>query len=208
MNYLQLCQRLRQECGGSGSGPQSVTNQIGENKLYVDWVNQAWREIQNVRQDWFFQWKQGGFDITEGATIITLPSDLNRMAVLEIGDHKVDVIDWPVYRQYYSQTLEQGRPTAVSFAPNGQLYLNKQADKNYSCRIDYYFLPQQLVNNTDIPTLPEEFHMIIVYKAMMYYGAYESAADVVGMGVSAYHNMMSDLEYKQLCRVDAPGPLA
>lgn len=45
MNFLQLCQRTRQECGIAGTGPTAVTGQTGELKRVVDWVAEAYKRI-------------------------------------------------------------------------------------------------------------------------------------------------------------------
>lgn len=208
MNYLQLCQRLRQECGGSGQGPQTVANQVGENRLFVDWINQAWTEIQNVRDDWFFQWTMGQQDIAEGAYIVTLPNDLRRLETLLIEGQNVTMTDWPIFSRQYLHSVQAGRPIVAALAPNGQLYLNAVADKRYPLAFEYYTRPQILAENADIPTMPSEYHMLIVYKAMMYYGAYEAAGDVLAIGRMNYHNMLSDLEYYRLPECNVPGPLA
>lgn len=208
MNYLQLCQRLRQESGGSGQGPQSVVNQIGENKLYTDWVNQAWTEIQNVRDDWFFQWANGQVNVAEGANIVTLPADLRKLSTLLIDGERIGLVDWPVFSRHFLNNSNLGKPSVVSIAPNGQLYLNTTADQAYTLSFEYFTRPQILATNDDIPTLPSEYHMLIVYKAMMFYGAYEGAGDVLALGRMQYHNMMSDVEYHKLPTITAPGALA
>ena len=52
MTFLELCQRMRQECGISGTGPSTVVSQTGNLKRIVDWVNTAWIDIQTTHQDW------------------------------------------------------------------------------------------------------------------------------------------------------------
>ena len=54
LNFLQLCQKLRQEAGISGSGPLTTVNQTGELYRVVDWVQQSYNDIQEKHDDWNF----------------------------------------------------------------------------------------------------------------------------------------------------------
>jgi hypothetical protein len=47
MNYLQLCQRVAQEAGIVGTFPTTTTGQTGELKRIVDWVAEAYTNLQN-----------------------------------------------------------------------------------------------------------------------------------------------------------------
>lgn len=53
MDFLDLVQRTAQECGAA-SVPSSCQSQSGEALRFVNWVNQAWDELQMLRDDWGF----------------------------------------------------------------------------------------------------------------------------------------------------------
>ena len=76
MNFLSLCQRLRQECGVDGTGPVSVTGQTGEQKRLVDWIVQAWVEIQEERPDWLFLRKDFSFDTVASQQSYDVETDI------------------------------------------------------------------------------------------------------------------------------------
>jgi hypothetical protein len=210
MNFLQLCQRLRREVGGSGDGPPSVLNQQGENRLYVEWINQAWQEIQNYRTDWGFHWTVLSQPVAEGSSIVSLPADLRTLSgdTLHIDGYGITVIPWAQMQQLRRQTLNTGRPTGCSMAPNGQLYLNATPDTDYTLFGEYYAKPQELAENDDVPLLPSHYHMLIVYKAMMLYAGYENAPDVFAAGQLHYQQMLADLEQDQLPSMTMPGAIA
>ena len=210
MTFLQLCQRLRQEVGGSGDGPPSVLNQQGENRLYVTWINQAWQEVQNYRTDWGFLWAELSQPIAQGNSIVSLPADLRTLETvnLHIDGHSVSVVPWAQMQQLRRQILNTGRPTGCSMAPNGQLYLNATADTDYTLVGEYYAKPKALVANDDVPLLPAHYHMLIVYKAMMLYASYENAPDVFAAGQLHYQQMLADLEQDQLPAMGLPGAIA
>jgi hypothetical protein len=50
--------------------------------------------------------------------------------------------------------------------------------------------------------------MLIVYKAMQYYGLFESAPEVLSRGQQQYNALMSQLEREQLEVVHLGNPLA
>jgi len=54
MDFLQLVQRTRRECGVAGSGPSTTASQTGELAKLVEWVQQSWVEIQEEQPDWGF----------------------------------------------------------------------------------------------------------------------------------------------------------
>ena len=59
---------------------------------------------------------------------------------------------------------------------------------------------QTLTNNTDIPVIPDQ-QLIIVWKALMYYGAFEGAPEVYAHGETQFNNALNKLEYNQLPKI-------
>lgn len=204
MNYLQLCQRVRQECGGAGSGPSSVLNQTGENKLYTDWVQQAWLEIQLSQQNWFFMWDQTTVDTLSGISVYALDATIGN---IDSDSMTIDGDALPI-AGYKSILTDTGKPTAFSMLPNGKLALNSVPLSAHTLAFDYFTAPVSLVENTDTPALPEHLHMIIVYKAMMFYGAYENATEVYADATQKYGELYSSLASQQLPAISVAGTLA
>ena len=48
-----------------------------------------------------------------------------------------------------------------------------------------------------MPAMPERFHMMIVYAAMMYYGIFEAANEVYARGEKYYNKFYSKLSTDQ-----------
>lgn len=59
MNRLTLAQSLREKCGITGSGPSTTLSQTGEMLRVVNWIDEAWLQIQTL-SDWW-QWMRGDF---------------------------------------------------------------------------------------------------------------------------------------------------
>lgn len=177
MNFLELCQRTRQECGISGGGPASVTGQTGVYVKLIAWVNDAWREIQQDHKDWLFMWDDFGFD-----TIVNTPEytttdltvrDFSREPLVLY--HKATGLDdrgfipylkYADYKaRYADKNTPAARPICWTVTPKGAIRLYPKPDDVYGVEGDGQLKIQTLVDNTDSPIMPEQFHMAIVWLA-------------------------------------------
>lgn len=225
MNFIQLVQRLQQECGVSGSAIVTTLNQNGENKRLVDWINSAWYDIQGVNEDW--QWLR---TTTTFTTIAHQPTyttaqcnainfgmwarDTFRNYVTSTGitsEIFMDYIDYETWRDgYYYGALRNtlSRPTVMSIAPDKSICVGPIADEGYTLLGDYFTAPVYLSGDTDTPAMPEKFHMAIVYRAMMFYGMYEAAQEVVQRGTVEYKRLLRRMESDRMPEVVAGAALA
>jgi len=210
MNYLQLCQLARQEFGISGTGPASVTSQTGESKQVVDGIRQAWIEIQNSAQGWRFLRSEASLSAT-GRTV-SLPADFALPIALILNDgigmRELRYMSYESFKEMYRlTTFADGVPTAFTTF-NGNIIFNATPLSDYPLTLEYYQSPQVLIENTDVPLLPERFHMLIVYKAMREYGFYENAQEVIARAETGYQSMINALYNDQLPEIQLAGPLA
>lgn len=202
MNFLSLCRQLRQETGSSGNGPSSVSNQTGASARLVSWIQSAWREIQTERR-WFFNWAQGSVSLNTSDTQYTTPSDFDMWLpeTLRFNGDRIHVVAW-------SELESADRFTAVALAPDGSLHLNATPDQSGALTFEYWRTPQELTADTDVPRMPERFHMAIVYRAHKQYGFYESAPEAVEWAVMNEAKIMRELMKSQLPNFELPEPLA
>lgn len=226
MNFLQLAQSLRQECGVAGTGPTTTAGQVGQAKKLVDWTNQAWLEIQGKHDTWGFMREPFSFEIAQGVDSTTPAtaglSDLRywhrdtfRCYKTALGfEDEQWLVEWEyqtfrnTYRFNQQRTL-QGRPMVFAINPNAKaLLLGPLPDAAYTIVGEYQTLPASLSGDEDVPSLPTHLHMLIVYKAMEYYGLFESAPEVLSRGQQQYNALMSQLEREQLEVVYLGNPLA
>lgn len=231
MNYLQLVQRLRSEVGASGNGPSSVTNQIGLPQRLVDWINTSWIEIQSLHNAWNWMRKPFAWETVAGVgdyapanltnTLTSSPmTDLRywyketfRAQRKSIGVQDEQwLVEWEyqVFRNTYRFNLQtNGRPVVFAQSPMAKaILLGQIPDDVYTITGEYQCRPKSLAADTDQPDMPEEYHMLIVYKAMVHYGLYESAGEVIQRGQSEFKSMLTRLEREQLPEVYLGDPLA
>lgn len=223
MNYLQLCQKLREKAGISGSGPSTVVNQTGEMLRLINWVSEAWEEIQMHRTNW--NWMRGDFsfqtvaddyDYTPAqAGIATRFSQWDvdtiksyRTSIGVSNEYELDELTYSRYRSLYlTGPQPSGTPICFALAPDRKLLIGPKPDGIFTVSGQYWKSPQALSANTDTPEMPSEFHMLIVWKALEMYGWYESAAEVIALAEKKIKYFMNRLEMNQLPDATLPDPL-
>ncbi len=227
MNFLALCQRTRIECGISGSGPTAVTSQSGENLRVVNWTNSAWEDIQNHRPNWKFM--RFGFTVNTvlnqdsyaytACTDTTLSSaivNFSSWLIETFKIYKTSVADesylypesYEYWRNYYRiGTQTASRPLHSTITPDDKIGIGPKPNGVYVLSGDYYRRATTMAANTDTPSLPSEFHMAIVWKAVMYYAQYEEAGALYATAEREYKRILRRLEMNQLPPMILAGPL-
>jgi hypothetical protein len=213
MNYLELCQRMRQECGISGTGPSTVVNQTGNLKRIVDWVNTAWIDIQTAHQDWDWMRTSASFPTvasqatyalgtgtgTVGVSVATFGKwdrDTFRNYDTSVGtDSEVFMgfVHYDTWRDVYfygALRTTTTRPIDMSITPAKAIALGPPPLVGYTITGDYFTAPLDMTADADIPALPAQFQMAIIYRAMMSYGAYEAAPEVYQRGELEFGKLM------------------
>lgn len=219
MTYLELCQMLARESGTvSGKQPTSVDNQTGRLAKVVYWTASAWTTIQNRRNAW--RWMRAEFTGTTsaGAARYTHNSfNLERWAVWLTGPEAISLykqsegagdegliseLVWNEFRALYVRgTHEHNRPVHYAVSPVGELCLGPTPDDAYVVRGEYRKSPQKLVNNADVPEMPERFHEVIAWYGLMLLAEHDEGQIHIATGMRRYRELMSDLARDQLPQV-------
>lgn len=215
MNFLALCKRLRQESGYSGSGPSSVTNQTGESKRVVDWINDAWMDIQNLRSDWRFMLEPFSVSLSIGETV-SLPADckslLEESVVITRADGSKlfpDVItpeDMRLMKRLRNDPASY--PQYISVDSAGLMTVHPACSETVTISGDYYVVPSEMNENTDIPRMPSEHHMAIVWKALMESGAFDESSNTWQRANNRFTSALSSMNGTELPEITVGGPIA
>lgn len=228
MNYLQLLNRTRVECGVSGAGTPLVSaqNLTGESARIASWVNSAWVDVQTAKEDW--QWMREPFQfntITQqqiytateagvGSTFGNWKRDSFRCSSVGQSyrdEQLMNYMEWTTFRnlyQYANMRTTYARPVVVTITPDKDLGFGSIPDQPYVIVGEYYTKPTEFVADSDTPSIPDRFQMLIVYRAMMYYGGYEAAPEVYARGETEFKRLMNRLEIDQLPTMVSGPPLA
>lgn len=129
-----------------------------------------------------------------------------------INEAQLDHIDFDVWRNLYMLGANRNvktRPVAIAIGPDFSICLGPPPDDGYTITGDYFVAPTEMTLDADTPIgLPAAQHMIIAWKALLDYGGYEAASEVLERAQRHYDSMMSQLEAIRLPEVGFAGALA
>ena len=227
-NYLQLVNKLRRECAVSGADAATLSGQSAEYNRLAGWINLAWIDIQEIHDDWFFLRQPFAFS-TVAQQFSYTPTQAQIVSAPGLGDWKRDsvrsyspalgygnemimpFIDYDTFLmqfQYGSMRTTYTRPSVFSIDPQRNIVFGAVPDTVYNIVGEYYQAASELVADADIPILPTRYHNLIVYRAMVHYGMFEVASEVIQRGQAEFDKMMLRLVHDQLPRITFGDPLA
>lgn len=220
MNFLQLCQRLRSKAGIAGTGPATVVNQAGELGRVVDWITEAYEDIQDKRADWDFLRLDFSFN-TVAATSTYAKSTVSNLANWKkdsVRIYQTTVNDeqflyfkeWDEFRDFrlFGPTASAtGRPIEFSIKPDKSLVLWPIPDGIYTIRGEYYRTAHVMTANTDEP-LFDRYQMAIVFNALMRYAEYVAEPGVYASAQKEYGRLINKLELDRTSEIGTGGPMA
>lgn len=115
--------------------------------------------------------------------------------------------DWRDMWQIGSIRTSASQPVDFTILPALGIGLGPTPIAGYTISGDYYKVATELSASTDEPGLPSQFHMLIVYRAMMLYAAGEAAGEIFQIGNNLYKEMLNRLELQQLPEVEIGEPM-
>lgn len=229
MNYLQLANRLKRKARVTGSAMTTVISQAEEFARLVDFCNEAWMDLQLARPDWRWMRNSMAFTTTAGQATYTLAQitaidatftnfgnwdlDTFRTYLTATGTSDEQWMSWMPYDNW-RDTYQMGTTRTTQMRPN-QFTITPALGvglitplTGYTITGDYYKVATEMALDADIPALPTQFHMAIVYRAMMFYGVSEAAPEIYDEGKAEFDRMISRITLQQLPEIETAGPLA
>ena len=238
--YLQLCQKVARECGIAGGTdlapkPSAVTSQIGELNRLVNWVADAYKEIQEAR-NWRWLRKKFTVDTADGVNtyafgVVTDVEDaavITRFKAWRLNDRNNPpklyltssgvasqvFLSWTVWDnfEYLYETgalqNQTSQPVHITVNPNDEIQLGITPNDIYTLTGSYWRSAQILAADGDIPEMPVQYHDLIMYQAMEWYGMYESAPEIIMRAQKGINRIMNQLKRNQEVPFRLGGPLA
>ncbi len=172
--FLELCQDLRRELDISGTGPTTVVSQSGDLLNLVEWIDQAYIDIQN-RRNGNWRWMRRGYTLQTVAnddsysfgdfTDVILSATIDRFSRWRIVDSEdppmvfltsagVGTQRWFVWTQwdwfkhlYRIGTQNAGAPVFVASDPQDNLVFGPKPNDIYTITGDYWRSAQVLSND-------------------------------------------------------------
>ena len=233
MNYLQIGQRLAKEADISGASngtlPATMAGQAGEMLSVVQWVNDAYEQIQNLNNgNWLFL----RFDFTFNTTNAKSNYTSSDAGLSEFDDWKNETTDdrlrtylttdgntkeqwmtfvpWEKFRVTYgfgANRATTGRPIFYTFKPDKSVTFYPIPDDTYTIVGEYFKRAQLMVADADAPLFPRYYHMTIVWYALMNYAGFNTASATYAHAKNRYDELMNGLQGDQLAAIGIAGSL-
>lgn len=191
-----MAQRLHSESLRSTAAPTSVTGASDRNARLFNWLADNWRDLQTER-DW--RWMRGQLDVAVTAgqqtytgtglgasrfrrwrkedsqytPVMYRSGNPNAYWVLEHWD-----LD-SFRRHFIYRNLGQTTPIAWTFDEQNQLLVGPAPLDAYQLRIDYWKSPTELTADADEPDMPSEFHMLLVWDALIELATSDAAPEIL-----------------------------
>lgn len=224
MDKLSLCQRLRQESGIAGTGPTSAlsSDNTGELKRVIEWIETSYEEIQDKNEDWDFLRNSFSFNCTIAqatyptTTVSNLANwkkDSLRVYLTTINDEQwLRYWTWDDFRDVRlkgANNTVTGRPIDFSIKPDKSLILWPIPDNTYTIVGEYYRTAHVMdASGAGASPLFSRDHMVIVYNGLMKYAAYAKDPSLFAFAQLQYGKLIDKLEKDRSPNITAGGTLA
>lgn len=205
--YLQLVQDLHTAVGAAGIAPTAVTSQTGEALRLVRWIRDADNYVQKKWVNWKFlrQTFTAANTTTAGVATLAAPANLSywdfkTFTIINPGETDRNPLTAIEYDKVKRDILDdsQDTPWRVIVMPDNSLTFEPVPDDVYTINADYYDRPTLLAANADISLIPEQFHQVILGRAMILYANFENAPEIKDQGEEIYVEQLALLENDQL----------
>jgi len=208
MNFLELCQTVRQEVGISGTGPSTVLAQEGQLKAIVDFVVEAEFQINGLWKDWDFLWSQYSTTLATGVAEPALPKpadwgtwDLRSFYLDYTTDDwtRLTNLEYIQWRDTQRQGVqENSTPIHFIVKPDGKLLVYPNPDKAYTITADYWRIGTRLAANLDESSIPVQYHRAIIARAKTMWAEREEAPEILLAASAEYQDVLDKLESQSL----------
>jgi len=223
VNFLELCRAVRREAGIAGSGPVAVAGQVGEADRIVQWVSQAWTNIQLLRPDWNFLRSNFALNTTQGVReyapsavgiaathdrYLTETFRIYRTAEGVASEGWLNEWAYPVFRDTYQFGAQApGMPTVFSIRPQDDaILLGPVPDGEYTITGERITRPIVLIADADTPVVRPEFHSLIVARAIIDYAYHEAAPESLAKAQLLWSELWPRFEQRYLPEMGSVAP--
>lgn len=209
MQFLQMAQKVRQLVGMQGTGPSSVTA-TGYEGLFVSLVQDAYNDIQNLRKKWKWLRDSKNFFLAAGTTTYAIATifppghrfkrwyDHTFYIEVDSKKHQLTYVDYDSFIYRHINDTENTVPTEFTIRPQDSALIFPLPDDMYTVYCDYHKTNQTLTLSTDVPEMPVDYHMAIVYEAVNRYALSVAIPHVYQQYSQLHASLLGDLLRDQL----------
>lgn len=222
MNLLSLARAAKRESGltSSAADPAAFASATGDDLRFFHWVIWAWRDLDLMHKTW--KWRRAAGQATTSGSMTLAPDAVApgfaissfsswlpasreyQPSTYPVADgvsteRPLTFLPYDVFRKQFilsSHTTNNLQYWTV--APNGDFMVGPTPDEDHVVNADYIKGHTALALDADEPTLPEDYHMLIVWRALQQYGGFDAASEVFQRADMNERSMMSALTQDQL----------
>lgn len=238
--FLKICQDVARECGVAGGAdatpkPLTVIGQSGELNRIVNWVNDAYLEIQSG-QNWRWMRKKFSVDTVAGTdtyafgdcTDVDDAALITRFKAWRLNDQRnppkiyltstglggqvlLTWAPWDNFEYLYktgSLQTQTSQPVHITVNPKDEIQLGITPNDIYTLIGDYHKSAQILAADADVPEMPTAYHDLIKYQAMEFYGFFESAPEIISRAENGMKRIRNQLKRNQDQPYRIAGPMS
>lgn len=193
-----MAQRLHRETGRSTTPPGTVASTNPHHLRLFDAINDEWMNIQReTAREW--KWMRNTVDVT-------LTPDIGRYQAADFGlttfgrwreqgrhyaprcfspgtttgPIYLECMDADAFKTLYIDTdVGSSAPVVWAVDTDQALMLAPAPALAYTLRIDFLSAPVELTEDADTPGMPTEFHMLLVWRALISMGTADAAPEVI-----------------------------
>lgn len=227
-NFLELCKRTLIECGVTADVANNITtvnNQSGEIARIIDYVREAYTMIQNKHPySWVWLWRETSQSLASGKRIFN-PATEWGLKVLKWDSESFKLYltangvaseyyldwwdDWRLFNQAFNRgVIQTSQPSVIVERPDKSLQLDTILQSAYTLSAQYYAAAEILTKDNDVPSMPEQYFLAIVWLATMSYAKYEEAGVLFNTTANTqYAAIMAQMEQTELPQITFSGAL-
>lgn len=217
MNLKELVTRTMIEAGIPTATfvAGGVAAASGEALRVVGWVQGAYNDIQ-TRRKWHFMWENVSITVPAGsfvvpaATVGAVQADrYEKDSLFDAYGANFGYISWADFRSAFPAVLIfSGTPSLWTIRPDGAFVVNAKPTADSTYTVDRYMRPQVMEADADEPILPTEFHLAIVWRALLLYCNFEEAGISRATAQVEYDRLMNAMGGQLLPDMIPAAPLA
>ena len=231
MNKLGMCNRLRQETSISSADLTTTIGVSAGSLRLVNWIDQSWEELQNNRS-WLWMRKTFTLPVVSGqksyvhgdcsdddGAVARLkrwhfesksnPPWIYKTSAGPNSSTPMNYLDWADFNNLFNlNNSAPGHPSFITVAPDRSIVIGPEPNDDYVITGEYMRSAKVLDLDTDEPELPEEYHMLIVFMAMIDLGHHEVADEIIQRAEMKKSLYMRQLINNQTTPIRFPGPMA
>lgn len=233
-SFLTICNDVARESGTFPDRPalSTTVDQTGRKYDLVEWVKQAYEDVQRSQRAWRWLTTEFSGETISGSREYTASdmsiterfghwvpfNEFNERSVSiyktsegQAKEQRLQFVDQSVFRSRYgmgAQATQTGRPTCYTIDNQNRLAFYPTPDAAYTVRGLYYKSPQVLATDAEDPEMPDQFHRLIQWDALILLGTFDEAFNQLQLWERRSMSLMSHLIADQSPTIRKPGPLA